>query len=528
MTLALSSSSVTGWQRLAQITALLAPLVAPAASPRPSSQPVPITLEECIRTALTQNREIQIERVQPRLAQLALAGAAAAYDPVLFSDTRWENLADSGGFDPADFSRDAIYQADTEVSRMGLTGLGPLGLSYSLSTDYAHSVGLRNGFDFDSYSLRLAATVRQPLLKNLWIDQARYTLRSNSSRLRSARWLLEHRVMAVLHRTADAYQELVHAQELVRTQERLRATRETLLAHVQRLVDGGKLSRTDATLAAAESAASATRVAEARHLATLADHALKTLLGHTWTLPTPAPVQPVPQPFVPGSLPDLSECRLTALSRRPDLAHLRQETKRAHLDVRYWRNQLFPALDLVGSYGRRGSSTAQVVPPFLTDASFAQAWEEVTDGNAPNHGIGFILSLPLSRKRERSQYRASQELRALAELRTQQHEELILHEIADAHAALSSTTERIELTRQARGLAEDALAAEERRLGSGTSTIFVVLQLQAALAAAQLQESRTRTDHLQALNRLEFARGTILDAHQIAWSESTADEPTSP
>ena len=71
MTLALSSSSVTGWQRLARITALLAPLVAPAASPRPSSQPVPITLEECIRTALTQNREIQIERVQPRLVHVS-------------------------------------------------------------------------------------------------------------------------------------------------------------------------------------------------------------------------------------------------------------------------------------------------------------------------------------------------------------------------------------------------------------------------------------------------------------------------
>jgi outer membrane protein TolC len=169
----------------------------------------------------------------------------------------------------------------------------------------------------------------------------------------------------------------------------------------------------------------------------------------------------------------------------------------------------------VGSYGRRGASTAQVLPPLQPDASFSDAWAQIREGDAPSHGIGFIFSMPLSRKLERSRFRASHELRAQAELRVKQLEEQVMREIADAYTTVRSTWNSVALTRRARGFAADALMAEERKLAGGKSTLFFVLQLQGDLAAAQSAELRARADYLQALDRLYYADGTLLERYHL-------------
>jgi outer membrane protein TolC len=484
----------------------------PAAEAPPGRE---ISLGECLQTALSQNREIQIERINPRVAQLTLEASYGAYDPFLFADNRWESLADSGGFDPADFSRDAIYEADSEVSRFGLTGLLPTGLTYAIAGDYAHSMGVRNSLDFDSYSIRLNITLRQPLLKNFWIDPARFAIRVNRSLVKSAEHLLRFRIMDVIQRTTFAYHELAFATENTRVHEDLVATRHALLDSVRRRIEGGTLTILEESLAASQATTAEANLLVIRNAVALADHELKNLLGHPWIEdPERRLIPESPMEFPVPDL-DLTSSRASGLERRPELAQLREELSRTQLDIRFWRNQLFPGLDVVGSYGRRGASTAQVTPPLFTEASLSDAWDQVVEGSAPNHGIGFIFSMPLSRRLERSRFRASHELRAQAELRVKQFEEQVLREIADAHENARYAWERVNLTRQARAFAADALDAEERKLAGGKSTLYVVLQLQGDMAAARSAELRARADYLQALERLHFADGTLLEYHQI-------------
>jgi outer membrane protein TolC len=71
------------------------------------------------------------------------------------------------------------------------------------------------------------------------------------------------------------------------------------------------------------------------------------------------------------------------------------------------------------------------------------------------------------------------------------------------------------LTRRARGFAGEALHAEERKLSGGRSTLYTVLQLQGDLANAESAELRSRADYLQALDRLYFADGTLLERHDL-------------
>jgi len=469
-----------------------------------------LTLEECWKIALERNRELQIERLNPSMARHALTAVGGAFDPIFTADSRWESLSDSGGLDPADFSRDAIYRAESEASRMAITGLTPSGMTYALGGDYAHSDGVRNFLDFDSYSIRLMASVRQPLLRNAWIDQARFSIRINRLLLRSSEHALRFRVLDVMCRVALAFHELGFAIEQRRIQSELCDIRDAWLDAVRRQIRGGTLTALDESQSAAQLASAQAGLAEAEQSVALAAHDLRTLLGDAWTHATNLP------PELDGALAlrpvvlDLEASWHAAVTSRPDLSQMRLERDRSDLDVRFWRNQLFPSLDLVGGYGRRGASVVQPIPGFPRTASLEEAWDEVAGGDTPSQSVGFVFSMPLTRRVERSRFRAAQDLRSQVELRVKQQEEWVRRQVADAHALATFARQRVSLTQEARRLADEALTAEERKLSAGNSALFFILGLQGSRATARVAEIRARADLLQALNRLQFADGTLL------------------
>lgn len=475
-----------------------------------------VSLSDCIQAALLNNRELQIERLNPPIARSWLSAAYGYYDPLFLADTRVESAADSGGFDPADFSRDAIYSADSEAARLGLTGFLPGGLSYSLNGTYAHSYGFRNGLNFDSYSLFGGASIRQPLLKNFWTDQGRMTIRVNKKNLRITELGVVFLTMDVVNRTEQAYYELLLANEELRVREQLVETRQQFLNGVQRKIEMGTLTALDEQLAQAQVATAQSGSNIARNARVLAENILKTLVGDQWTNTVDIRLQPAdPLLILPGSF-NLMESWKRGLDHRADLAQLKQDVEKSEIDLKYRRNQLFPSLDLVAGYGRKGAGTEQVFPPLGANASLTSAFDQVRDGVAPNEMVGVIFSIPLGRSMERANYRASKQLREQMRLRVKQQEELVMREISDALHTARASLERVFLTRRAREFSEGALEAEERKLAGGKSTVFFVLQLQGDLASAKSAELRARADYNRALSQLAFAEARTLEKSKIS------------
>jgi len=475
-----------------------------------------VSLGDCIQAALLNNRELQIERLNPPIARSFLSAAYGYYDPLFLADTRVESAADSGGFDPADFSRDAIYTADSEAARLSLTGFLPSGLSYSLNGVYAHSYGFRNGLNFDSYNLFGGAAVRQPLLKNFWTDQGRMTIRVNKKNLRITELGVVFLTMDVVNRTEQAYYELLLAHEELRVREQLVGTRQQFLNGVQRKIEMGTLTALDEQLAQAQVATAQAGANIARNGLVLAENMIKTLLGDPWTNTADTRLQPAdPLLVVPESF-NLMESWERGLGHRADLAQMKQDVEKSEIDLKYRRNQLFPALDLVAGYGRKGAGTEQVFPPLSANASLTSAFDQVRDGAAPNEMVGIIFSIPLGRSMERANYRASKQLREQMRLRVKQQEELVMREISDALHTARASLERTSLTRRAREFSESALEAEERKLAGGKSTIFFVLQLQGDLASAKSAELRAQADYNRALSQLAFVEARTLERSRIS------------
>ena len=154
----------------------------------------PLSLEECIRIALEHNLEIQIRRLDPQLAGFTLSSSYASYDPTLSFGARHDYNLSSGGLD--DLNRPyGSTESDTENIDAALSGLLPWGLSYNLGTRMSDRHGsapslVGTNFVLEPFENSTANvgvfSMRQPLLKNFWIDQTRLQIFLNKKDLQKS------------------------------------------------------------------------------------------------------------------------------------------------------------------------------------------------------------------------------------------------------------------------------------------------------------------------------------------------------
>jgi outer membrane protein TolC len=321
--------------------------------------------------------------------------------------------------------------------------------------------------------------------------------------------------MTVLNLVQQGYYDLAAAWDNLQTQQELLATREQFLRVIERQIELGTMTVLEQRVAESQLAKVRTDLFNSSNFVALAANNLKTLMGVTstnWNDDWYVPREPV---VVVGQVFDRTESWQRGLSHRPDLSQLAKGLENAELTRRFNRNQLFPSLDVIGSYGRRGASSVQAFPPDDPSASRGEAFDQLTRGDAPSDMLGLVFSIPLTRTLERANYRASKELKKQAELLVKQKEELILREVSDAIQNAQSNLDGYRSARLATEAARGALKAEEEKLAGGKSSINFVLQYQADLATAHFTENLAKQNYLKAVSQLQFAEGSILERNNI-------------
>jgi outer membrane protein len=172
--------------------------------------------------------------------------------------------------------------------------------------------------------------------------------------------------------------------------------------------------------------------------------------------------------------------------------------------VRLAYNQLYPRLDLVGSYGRQG-----------VDSNFSPALNQIREELLPRWSVGVVMSVPLGNRAARGSYGQATALRDRLGLQVKQLHQNILVQVEDAVGNAQGSFQRVTATREARLAAEAAYDAEVKKLENGKSTSFNVLSLQNDLTTGRSQEIRALADYHKALAELYFNEGTILEKQRI-------------
>jgi outer membrane protein len=490
------------------ITFCCAALLAFHAVPSSKAQEPParlLTLQECIQMALEHNLDLQIERYNPRLLQYALDASYGYYDPTFSVTARRDERVDPGRVDPDTGLRPQSIEATTDRLIPGIRGALPTGLTYDIGADFRTSEFTESGRPGEAHDATVGINLRQPLLRDFWTDPGRTSIRMNRKNLNISELGFSFVVMDVVTRVQLAYYDLIFARENVKVQEMALRLSQRFLEESSRRLEVGVEAPLDQKQAESQVATTLADLISAQENLHRQENILKNLITDSfaeWADVILIPAETLredPEPL------DVRQSWTRALSQRPDYQAQLLDLERLDLLTRLRHNQLFPSLDLIGGYGRRGFDSQR----------FGGALSDIESGRSPNHYFGVILSMPLTRRAERSEHAAAKARRDQADLRVKRFEQDIIVEIDNAVRAVRSAYERIELRRLARVTAEDALFVEQRRLEAGTSRSFFVLNFQRDLTSARSAEIRALAEYNKALARLAFEQGTSLERNRI-------------
>jgi outer membrane protein TolC len=475
-----------------------------AAEVSPSEKTRVLTIGEVVQMALTNNLDILIGRLNPVIDQFAINGLYGAYMPTFSMTAAHDYNALPGGVfaangTPYGSSIERIGSYDP-----GLSGLLPTGLSYNFTGPLSHQNISELGGNRNDYTSSPGVQLSQPLLKNMWIDSTRYQILVSRHVLKIDQLALRLQIMTVINTIKAAYYNLIFARQNVQVQEAaVQLARQTVQDDDQR-VKVGAMAPLDAKQAESQAASAEADLLSAQTALALQENTLKSLLAFRlgdWTGVTPVPSE---QLIAVPENPDLQECWRAGLAKRPDLLEAKTTVEKQHVTIKYNYNQLFPELDVIGSYGRNA-----------TALTFENNLSTIRQGNFPFFSYGLSLTVPLVNSAARNNYKSAKASLEQQLLQLKKVESGIVLAIDNDVKTIRADLLKVDSTRKARLYAEEALEAEQTKLEHGKSTSFVVLQLQNNLTAARSAEIRALADYNIAQEQLSFDEGTTLERNNL-------------
>ncbi|MGB7923684.1 MAG: TolC family protein, partial [Pyrinomonadaceae bacterium] len=518
------------------------------------SDQMPITLNEAVGLALTNNNDIDGSRINVEIAEFNLEAARGVYDPILSSESYYESRTTPTSSTISGGQNGSVTQKDlTGALRFG--GFTPFaGGAYQLDFSSTRlNTNNQNVTLNPQFPTALTFTYTQPLWRGLRFDNNRRTIEIAKKNLSLTDAQFRQRAIEVISQVEQAYWDLVFALRNLQVQIDAVKQARTQVESNQRLVEKGVLAPIDIVAANTQVTTFEQNVYTAQEAVTLAENTLKTLMlpdrsASLWSRPL-TPVTPVSleAPRVP-----LEQAVNAAIRNRPEVTQLQTTAEINQIDTRYFRDQTKPQIDLIGTYTSVGLAGTPVVsnqavrgntqeltqrvnelsalsglPPLQTTTSersvppnliggYPQSLSNLLGQDYPTYRVGVRVALPLrNRTAEANLGRSLAEGRSIQNQRAQT-EQLIEADVRNATQALRSAEARLASAAATRASTEQQYESEQRQFRAGTSTVFLVLQRQTELLAARGRELQAQTDLNKAIAAFQRATGNTLEANHVS------------
>ena len=476
---------------------------------KPGSGPVKLlSLSELIQQVVAQNQQIQIQKAQWDIKQAEEAGSRGIFEPEFVSSAEYEDNSQRNTVQEA-INRlgEEIYVERNWDYNFSLEGLVPTGGKISLDYDYSdlsNTVTKTAADEDNEYQMYLGVSARQPLLKNAGIKTTKTGIYVAQSESKESFQAYRREMMRKVSEAATVYWDFYRAQEnLILAEESVRIAVKILTDNRQRHRTG-KMAKTEVLEAQAGVASRKTLVSEAQHEHREAANRLSKVLSVT---PANDRVQFVvtDKPVVEKLDFDDRAILKKAFELQPEYLEARERLNKADIKLAFAKNQRWPELDLIGSYGFNG-----------LDFSRSGSWEQIRDGDFETWTVGIEFRVPIGGGvKTRSQLRKAKleiksQLLALKDIEVivTNNIDTALHQIASAEEQRQYADSIVELRKR-------LLDAELARLDAGKSSTRLMLEKEDDYRFAKEFALKNNVDLQTALIELELAGGTILLNHNI-------------
>ena len=461
-----------------------------------------LSLEDCIQLALQHNLEIQIDRYGPASSLYALRSVYGAYDPLASFSGQHQHTENGASF----LGTNIIGGAKTDVDSFNasVNGLLPWGTTYRLTGTSAQTIQDLFGNVSDNAGAQASVEITQPLLKNFWIDSTRLAIRVDKNRLKYSQLQLKLQIMQTITALEKAYYELIYDRENVVVQQMAAAGTDRLVAESKKKLELGAMAELDLAQAQAQAAQNQAAIITAESQLGTQERVLKLYL--TEDITKWADVAPVPTARLTSERQtfDRQNSWRKALAQRPEYLQAKLDVERAGIQLKFDWNQMFPQLNVFGTFGYNGSA------PVYSGALF-----DIQQQNLPFYIFGGQISFPLGNTGARNTYKFDKVNAQVLVLTVKQVERDILISIDNDIGNLLSDYNSVQATHAQRLYYEQALDAEEKRLANGKSTTYLVILAQRDLTTGRGAEIQALDKYNKDLAQLSLDEGSTLDRLNI-------------
>jgi outer membrane protein TolC len=431
----------------------------------------------------------------------------------------------------------AVLTGSNWLAQNTITGNAGLTMGFSPGTQVSVSFdNSRYSTDAARYTYNpivnssLGFTITQPLLQGFGSSLNNRFIRIARNSRKVADYVFRQQLMDTVSGVARLYTDLVSLNEDVTVKQEAVNLAERLVEDNRNKVEQGTQAPIELTRANAALAASRQALIVAGGLVHQQELVVKNAISRGGL----ANQQLLEARIIPTTslnVPDNEDARAladlvsAALRNRPDLASAAIQVENSEIGLQGSRDALRPQLNLVGAVqksGMAGDPNVLAAPAAggVTPGGFGTALGQVFRRNYPTYAAGVELSLPLrNRIAQADAVRDELQVRQ-AQVRSQQLQDQIRLEVADAMESLRQARAAWQAAVEALRLQEQSVAVEQQTFDVGLSTNLEVLQFENYLSQARSTEVASKGAYVKARIALQRATGTILDDNRVSIAEA--------
>jgi outer membrane protein TolC len=487
-----------------------------------------LSLDDCIVGALKSNLGLAVEVFNPQLADISVTQAKEKFVPsiILGYDKQETNQPSFSWIEAGDQVQEQFWDYYGQLRQEIPTG-GNFELTlYSYETETTAR--------FQTINPRFGSQIRfnftQPLLKDFGfkVSQREIIIAKNNTAVSEIQ--LKQSVLDTIYSVEEAYWNYVGSIEYFRVMQESLKLAQDLLAKNTREVEVGMLAPIEVLSAKSEVARREADILQAEAEIKSAQDQLKTLMNLSSKEDIDlTKIVPTDTPTFEERQVSLEEALSMGLQMRPDLRAIRADMKNRDLDLSYAKNQLLPELNVLASLWSPGLSGTQLIyegdNPLTGNiigtvpGKSSDALRDAFKFKYKNWTVGLTLSIPITSIITRAQYAQARVSLDQAQVNLQNQEQQAFLEIRNAVRDVQTNYKRVQAYKVARELAEEKLAAEQKKLKVGMATNYEVLLHQRDLADAQSSELTAIIDYNLSLAALDRALGVTLEKKNIKMTE---------
>ena len=403
--------------------------------------------------------------------------------------------------------RVVVFDQDTDRIESGVQFRTPLGTRMQIS---ARQSKIRSTFDGDTrtaipyFTAFGGLEVRQPLLKDFGPNANLADLRVARINLKVSELSWEKRLSDTAQQVMATYFDMLFAlADLAVKQDAIDAD-EKLVAQNQRRLDVGFKIPYDVQQARAAVSQDQEQLLGSKNLFMERQFLLKRLILDDYKLGSSRVFVPQAIPDIPIPKIDRAALLTSAFAKRLDYRAAITEAGIQDIRLKFAKNQLWPQLDLVGSYGYNGLAF-----------DYATARQKAYHSQAPEWSFGLQFSIPLGGIQSRAQLGVINGFKEQALIKIKQIEQTVSIDVDTIISRIETLKQRLETARNTTRLGEEAVRIASGRMDIGLDDggvgTFQLIETQRRLYEARSRELAARTELNKAISQLWLATGTILE-----------------